>query len=567
MSNENDGKVVGKDFIRTRIDQQIKEGLDPSTIQTRFPPEPNGYLHIGHAKAICLDFGIAREYGGNCNLRFDDTNPVKEDTEYVEAIQNDVEWLGFHWKGEARYASDYFGQLYELAVELVEMGKAYVDSQSAEEIHANRGTLTEPGKNSPYRERGIGENLDLFKRMKDGEFPDGTHVLRAKIDMSSPNVIMRDPVLYRIRHAHHHRTGDQWCIYPMYDYTHCISDSIERVTHSLCSLEFENNRELYDWVLETLGLYPSKQTEFARLNINGTILSKRKLIQLVNQGHVKGWDDPRMPTLRGVRRRGFTPEALRDFCERIGVARANSRVDYGLLEFCVREHLNKVTPRLMAVLNPVKVTIENYPAGQVEWFEMPLNPEDEAPEGHQSSRKVPFSRELWLERDDFMENPPAKFHRLSPGKEVRLRYAYYITCKDVKKDAAGNITELVCTYDPASKGGGTPDGRKVKGTLHWVSAAHAVKAEARLYDRLFCKDDPEADLAEGETFLDNLNPESLVTVEAWLEPALAEYPVDSRVQFERLGYFRVDEDSTPERKVFNRIVGLRDTWAKVAAKN
>ncbi|MDR2893465.1 MAG: glutamine--tRNA ligase/YqeY domain fusion protein [Deltaproteobacteria bacterium] len=555
-------KTVGKDFIRNKIDLAIKDGLDPQSIQTRFPPEPNGYLHIGHAKSICLNFGIAKEYGGKCNLRFDDTNPVKEDTEYVDAIQEDVRWLGFEWNGEARYASDYFERLYELAEQLISMGKAYVDSQSAEEIQATRGTLTEPGKDSPYRERAVAESLDLFRRMKAGEFPDGALVLRAKIDMASPNVVMRDPVLYRIRHAHHHRTGDKWCIYPMYDFTHCISDSTEHVNYSLCSLEFENNRELYDWVLRTLGLFPSQQTEFARLNMNGTLLSKRKLIQLVTQKHVAGWDDPRLPTICGLRRRGYTPEAIRDFCERIGVSRANSRVEYSLLEFCVREHLNKIAPRLMAVLNPVKVIIENYPENQVDWFEMPLNPEDP----DQGSRKVPFCRELLIERDDFMENPPSKFHRLAPGKEVRLRYAYYLTCKEVQKDANGNIVALICTYDPESKGGGTPDGRKVKGTLHWVSARHAVKAEARLYDRLFTQDDPEEGLAEGQDFTTNLNPDSLSVAEAWMEPALAAYKPGDRVQFERLGYFSVDPDSTAERKIFNRIVGLKDTWAKIAAK-
>ncbi|MDL2307001.1 glutamine--tRNA ligase/YqeY domain fusion protein [Desulfovibrio sp. OttesenSCG-928-C06] len=562
MSNEAEIKSAGKDFIRNKIDNEIKNGLPQESIQTRFPPEPNGYLHIGHAKAICLNFGIAREYGGKCNLRFDDTNPVKESTEYVNAIEEDVRWLGFSWSGEERYTSSYFDRLYELAEELIQKGKAYVDSQSADEIHANRGTLTEPGKNSPYRERPVEENLDLFRRMKAGEFPDGAQVLRAKIDMSSPNVVMRDPVLYRIRHVHHHRTGDKWCIYPMYDYSHCISDSTEKVTHSLCSLEFDNNRELYDWVLQTLDLFPSHQTEFARLNINGTILSKRKLIQLVEQKHVSGWDDPRLPTIRGLRRRGYTPDSIREFCDRIGVSRANSMVDYSMLEFCVREHLNRISPRLMAVLNPIKITVENYPEGQVEWFEMPLNPEDES----QGSRQVPFSRELLIERDDFMLEPPSKFHRLAPGREVRLRYAYYITCKDVVRDADGNVTELICEYDPLSKGGGTPDGRKVKGTLHWVSAPHAVKAEVRLYDRLFSKDDPEEGLEPGQDFTASLNPDSLTIAEAHMEPALAGFDVDSRVQFERIGYFCVDKDSTAERKVFNRVVGLKDTWAKLAAK-
>lgn len=559
MSNEAESvKTPGKDFVRTMIDNQIKNGLNPAEIQTRFPPEPNGYLHLGHAKAICLDFGIAEEYGGKCNLRFDDTNPVKESTEYVNSIKEDVSWLGFKWSGEVRYASNYFERLYELAEELVKKGKAYVDSQSAEEIHAGRGTLTEPGTESPCRERSVEENLDLFHRMRAGEFADGAHVLRAKINMASPNIIMRDPVLYRIRHVHHHRTGDKWSIYPMYDFCHCISDSTEQVTHSLCSLEFENNRELYDWILEALGLFRSRQTEFARLNINGTILSKRKLIQLVTEKHVSGWDDPRLPTLRGLRRRGYTADAIREFCQRIGVARAESRVEYSMLEFCVREHLNRIAPRLMAILNPLKVTIENYPAGQVEWFDMPLNPEDDS----QGSRKVPFGRELYIEQEDFMQEPPSKFFRLAPGREVRLRYAYYITCKDVVRDSAGNVTELICTYDPESKGGGTPDGRKVKGTLHWVAASTAVKAEVRLYDRLFTTDDPE-DVAEGGSFLDNLNPDSLKVIEAIMEPALASYTEGSHVQFERIGYFCVDKDSSAERKVFNRVVSLKDTWAKV----
>jgi glutaminyl-tRNA synthetase len=554
---------IGRDFIRSKIDQEIKTAkLAPDQVQTRFPPEPNGYLHIGHAKSICLNFGIALEFGGKCNLRFDDTNPVKESTEYVEAIQEDVKWLGFAWNAEARYTSNYFDRLYEHAEALIKLGKAYVDSQTADEIHANRGTLTEPGKNSPFRERSPDENLDLFRRMRAGEFADGTQVLRAKIDMASPNVVMRDPVLYRIRHAHHHRTGDKWCIYPMYDYSHCISDSIERVTHSLCSLEFENNRELYDWILRTLGLFPSRQTEFARLNMNGALLSKRKLIQLVTQKHVNGWDDPRLPTIQGLRRRGYTPEAIRDFCERIGVARADSRVDFSMLEFCVREHLNRIAPRLMAVLKPIKITLENYPENQVEWFEMPLNPEDAS----QGSRKVPFSRNLLIEQDDFMLDPPGKFHRLAPGKEVRLRYAYYITCKDVIRDQQGNISELICVYDPASKGGNSPDGRKVKGTLHWVSASHALKSEVRLYGRLFAMDDPEEGLPAGKDFTANINPESLITTEAWLEPALAEYGVDSKVQFERLGYFCVDKDTRPGQQVFNRIVGLKDSWSKLQAK-
>lgn len=562
MSNEAENKPVGKDFIRSKIDQQIKEGLDPKSIQTRFPPEPNGYLHIGHAKAICLDFGIAEEYGGRCNLRFDDTNPVKESTEYVNAIEEDIRWLGFDWSGEIHYTSDNFDFLYAAAEKLILAGKAYVDSQSAEDIHKKRGSLTEPGENSPYRDRSVEENLDLFRRMRAGEFPDGAQVLRAKIDMASPNIVMRDPVLYRIRHVEHHRTGGKWVIYPMYDFSHCICDSLERVTHSLCSLEFENNRELYDWVLENLEMFPSRQTEFARLNINGTVLSKRKLIKLVSEGYVNGWDDPRLPTLRGLRRRGYTPEAVRDFTRRIGVSRADSRVEYGLLEFCVREHLNRVAPRLMAVLNPLKITIRNYPEGQVEWFEMPLNPEDPA----QGGRRVPFSRNLLIEREDFMEEPPKKFFRLAPGREVRLRYAYYVTCVEAIKDAAGNVVELICEYDPESRGGGTPDGRKVKGTLHWVSEGHSVPAEVRLYDRLFTQDDPD-DVPEGQSFLDVINPDSLTVGEARLEPALAEYrePGD-KVQFERLGYFCVDPDSTAEKPVFNRVVGLKDSWAKAQGK-
>jgi glutaminyl-tRNA synthetase len=556
-----DNASGGKDFIRARIDEQIRNGFDPSTLQTRFPPEPNGYLHIGHAKSICLNFGLAEEYGGRCNLRFDDTNPVKESSEYVKAIMEDVRWLGFSWGDRLFYTSDYFEVLYEAAEKLILDGKAYVDSQTQEEIRLSRGTLTEAGRESPYRGRSARENLDLFRRMRAGEFQDGAHVLRAKIDMASPNIIMRDPVLYRIRHVPHHRSGDRWVIYPMYDYSHCISDANERVTHSLCTLEFENNREIYDWLLENLGLFPSRQTEFARLNLSGTVLSKRKLIQLVSEGHVSGWDDPRLPTLRGLRRRGYTPEAIRDFCSRIGMARADSRVEYSLLEFCIREHLNRVAPRLMAVLHPLKVTIENYPEGLVEWFDLPLYPERAAG----GSRRTPFSRELFIEREDFMESPPAKFFRLAPGREVRLRYAYYITCVRVIRDAGGQVSELVCVYDPESRGGEAPDGRKVRSTLHWVSAPHCAKAEVRLYDRLFTLDDPD-DVPEGKTFLDAINPDSLKALEAALEPALAEYGADSRVQFERLGYFCVDKDSAPGRPVFNRIVELRDSWARIAGR-
>ena len=549
--------VVVKDFIRTMVERDLASGRRGAPLQTRFPPEPNGYLHLGHAKSICLNFGIAKEYGGKCNLRFDDTNPLKESQEYVDSIRKDVAWMGFTWTGE-HYASDYFEQLYTFAEQLISMGKAYVDSLTAEEIRAFRGTLTEPGKESPYRTRSVEENLDLFRRMRAGEFPDGSHVLRAKIDMASPNVIMRDPTLYRIRRATHHRTGDAWCIYPMYDYTHCISDSLECVTHSLCTLEFANNRELYNWVLATLGLYPSEQTEFARLNITRTVLSKRKLIQLVEERHVAGWDDPRMPTLSGLRRRGVPPEALRDFCQRIGVARAENTVEYGLLEFCIREQLNTTAPRAMAVLDPVKVVIENYPENGEEWFDLPLTPD--APE--KGVRRIPFSRELWIEREDFREDAPKKFFRLAPGKEVRLRCAYYVTCTRVEKDADGNIVTIFCTYDPASRGGGTPDNRKVKGTLHWVSARHARTAQVRLYDHLFLLDDPDA-VEAGKTFLDALNPDSLRQVTAYVDPSLRLLAPGEVVQFERLGYFCADLDSTPENPVFNRTATLKDTWAKL----
>ncbi len=560
-SPENAATASGLDFVRSIIAEDNRTGKHGGNVHTRFPPEPNGYLHIGHAKSICLNFGVASENGGMCNLRFDDTNPVKEDVEYVDSIQEDVHWLGFDWEDRLFYASDYFERLYALAEKLICMGKAYVDALSADEIREYRGTLTEPGRESPWRNRSIEENLDLFRRMRKGEFADGELVLRAKIDMASPNVIMRDPTLYRIRRARHHRTGDAWCIYPMYDFTHCISDSIEGITHSICTLEFENNRELYDWILDTLGLFHPQQIEFARLNLNYTVLSKRKLIQLVKEKHVSGWDDPRMPTLSGLRRRGCPPEAIRDFCSRIGVSKADSVVDIGLLEFCMREALNKTSPRVMAVLDPIKVVVENYPAGQVEWFDMPYQPEDES----KGTRKVPFTRELYIERDDFMEHPVKKFHRLAPGQEVRLRYAYYITCKDVVKDEAGNIVELRCEYDPQSKGGGTADGRKVKGTLHWVSAAHAIAAEVRLYDTLFTVENPNA-CAEGATFLDYLNPRSLVTVTGMLEPSLAAATPGTRVQFERLGYFCADPDSRPNAPVFNRTVSLKDSWAKIVKK-
>ncbi|WP_300808241.1 glutamine--tRNA ligase/YqeY domain fusion protein [uncultured Desulfovibrio sp.] len=549
------------DFVRARIMDDNASGRFNGQVHTRFPPEPNGYLHLGHAKSICLNFGVAREFGGLCNLRFDDTNPTKEDTEYVDSIREDVRWLGGDWGDREFYASNYFDRLYEYAEQLIKMGRAYVDDLSADEIREYRGTLTRPGKESPWRNRSVEENLDLFRRMKAGEFPDGAHVLRAKIDMASPNIIMRDPTLYRIRHAHHHRTGDTWCIYPMYDFTHCLSDSIEGITHSLCTLEFDNNRELYDWILDTLGLYHPQQIEFARLGLTHTVLSKRKLIQLVKEGHVRGWDDPRMPTLSGLRRRGVPPEALREFCSRIGVARTDSTVEYAMLEFCIRERLNAVAPRVMAVLDPLKVVIENYPEDQTETFEMPYHPEDAS----YGSRSVPFSRVLYIERDDFRLDPPKKFHRLAPGAEVRLRYAYFITCKDVVTDADGNVTELRCVYDPESKGGQSPDGRKVKGTIHWVSAAHAVPARVRLYEHLFAVENPNA-MPEGQTFLDALNPDSLREIDAYLEPALATAPVGQTVQFERLGYFCKDKDSTDALPVYNRTATLRDSWARQEKK-
>ena len=560
-AESNDNPKAGVDFIRARIMDDNASGRFGGQVHTRFPPEPNGYLHLGHAKSICLNFGVAREFGGMCNLRFDDTNPVKEDTEYVDSIREDVKWLGGEWDDREFYASNYFDKLYEYAEQLILKGKAYVDDLSADEIREYRGTLTRPGKESPCRNRSVEENLDLFRRMRAGEFADGEHVLRAKIDMASPNLVMRDPTLYRIRHAEHHRTGDKWCIYPMYDFTHCLSDSLEGITHSICTLEFENNRELYDWVLDALEVYHPQQIEFARLNLTHTVLSKRKLIQLVKGGFVRGWDDPRMPTICGMRRRGYTPEAIRDFCSRIGVARAENLVEYSLLEFCVREHLNAIAPRTMAVLDPIKVVIENYPEGQVEWFDMPFS-QDGSVEG---SRKVPFSRELYIERDDFREDPPKKFHRLFPGSEVRLRYAYYVTCKDVIKDADGNIVELRCTYDPESKGGATPDGRKIKGTIHWVSVPHAVSAEVRLYEHLFTSPTP-GNTPEGVEFTDLLNPDSMRVVTAQVEPALAEFPAGSRVQFERLGYFCVDPDSKPGAPVFNRTVTLKDSWAKIEGK-
>ena len=547
-------------FLEEIIENDLSSGKHKSVL-TRFPPEPNGYLHIGHAKSICLNFGLAKKYGGKTNLRFDDTNPVKEDTEYVDSIMEDVKWLGFEW-ANVFYASDYFDQLYLWAVEMIKKGLAYVDDQSLEEIRKNRGTVTVPGTNSPYRDRSVEENLDLFERMKNGEFADGSKVLRAKIDMAHPNMQFRDPIMYRILHAEHHRTGNKWNIYPMYDYAHGQSDSIENITHSICTLEFDIHRPLYDWFIEKLNIFPSHQYEFARLNINYTVMSKRKLLQLVKENHVSGWDDPRMPTICGFRRRGYTPEAIRNFCERIGVAKRDNVIDYSLLEFSLREHLNKVAPRMMAVLNPLKVVITNYPEGQVENLTAINNPEDESA----GTRQVPFSREIYIERDDFMENPPKKYFRLAPGQEVRLRYAYFIKCDEVIKDAEGNIVELRCSYDPASKGGNSPDGRKVKGTIHWVSAEHAIDAEVRLFDRLFSKENPE-EVEEGQTFLDNINPDSLQVLQhCKLEPELAKAKVMDKMQFERLGYFCVDKDSTPEHLVFNRACTLKDSWSKESKK-
>jgi glutaminyl-tRNA synthetase len=546
-------------FIRDKFIEDVRtKKFGDATIQTRFPPEPNGYLHIGHAKAICLDFGLADEFGGKTNLRFDDTNPEKEETEYVDSIMEDVRWLGFEWDG-LHYASDYFDQLYEWAVQLVRAGNAYVDDLSAEEMRQYRGSLTEPGKDSPYRNRSVEENLDLFQRMRAGEFPDGSRTLRAKIDMASPNLNMRDPVMYRILHAEHHRTGDKWCIYPMYDYAHGQSDSIERVTHSMCTLEFEDHRPLYNWFIQQLGIFPSEQTEFDRLNLTYTLLSKRRLLQLVQEGRVKAWDDPRMPTLSGIRRRGYTPEALRNFCAAVGVSKTSGKTELAMLEHFVREDLNRRAPRAMAVLRPLKVVIDNYPESQVEEFELVNNPEDPAA----GTRKVPFSRVLYVEQDDFRETPPKQYFRLSPGREVRLRGGYFITCTSVVKDAKGEIVEVHCTYDPATRGGNAPDGRKVKATIHWVSARHAANAEVRLYDNLFTSENPN-ETEEGQGFTANLNPHSLeVLTGCKLEPSLANAAAGSRYQFERLGYFCVDSDSTPGNPVFNRTVALRDTWARI----
>ena len=556
----------GSNFITTIIEADLKANKNDGRVATRFPPEPNGYLHIGHAKSICLNFGVANTYNGTCNLRFDDTNPAKEDVEYVDAIMADVRWMGFDWEDRLHYASDYFEALYAFALQLIASGRAYVDDLNADEIRAHRGTLTEAGTDSPWRNRPVDENLDLFRRMRAGEFEDGSRVLRAKIDMAHPNLLMRDPTLYRIRNTSHHRTGSTWCIYPMYDFTHCLSDSIEGITHSLCTLEFENNRALYDWVLDNVDApcHP-RQIEFARLNLSYTVLSKRKLIQLVDEGHVSGWDDPRLPTLCGLRRRGYTPAAVRNFCERIGLAKRDSVVDVALLEYSVREDLNRRAPRVMGVLRPLKVIIDNYPEDRVDELDAINNPEDPAA----GVRTIPFSREIYIERDDFMENPPKKFFRLGPGREVRLRYAFFITCTDVvKDDKTGEVIELHCTYDPATRGGDAPDGRKVKATLHWVSAAHAVEAQVRLYDRLFQKANPD-ERQDGKTFKDFINPNALEVLEACkLEPCLADVQPGYFCQFERLGYFCVDEkDSKPGALVFNRTVTLRDAWAKLQKKS
>jgi len=551
------------DFIREIIREDNRTGKHAGRVHTRFPPEPNGYLHIGHAKSICLNFGIAQEFGGLCNLRFDDTNPCKEEVEYVDSIMEDVRWLGFDWGDRLYYASDYFEQIYQWAVQLIKAGKAYVCDLSAEQVRAMRGTLTAPGANSPYRDRSVEENLDLFERMRAGEFPDGSRTLRAKIDMASPNLNLRDPVMYRILHAEHHRTGNRWCIYPTYDFTHGQSDSIERITHSICTLEFENHRPLYDWYIRELGIFAPRQIEFARLNLTYTVMSKRLLLELVKTKYVSGWDDPRMPTICGLRRRGYTPEAIRNFCATIGVSKVDSTVDIALLEHCLRVDLNKRAPRVMGVLRPLKVVIDNYPEGQVEEMEAVNNPEDAG----MGTRKVPFSRELWIEQDDFREVPPKKYHRLAPGQEVRLRYAYLVRCtRVVKNPQTGEVIEVHCTYDPATRGGNTPDGRKVKGTIHWVSAARAVRAEVRLYDHLFVKPDP-SDVPEGQDYKVNLNPNSLQRLtDCYVEPSLRDAPPGSRFQFERLGYFCVDSDSTPERPVFNRTVSLVDTWAKIEKK-
>ncbi len=551
------------DFIRTIVSEDVKAGAYEAKVHTRFPPEPNGYLHIGHAKSICLNFGIAGEFGGLCNLRFDDTNPAKEEVEYVESIKEDVKWLGFDWNDREYYASDYFEKLYQYAVGLIKKGKAYVCDLSPQETREHRGTLTGPGKESPCRNRSIEENIELFERMRKGEFPDGSRTLRAKIDMASGNINMRDPVIYRILHADHHRTGDNWRIYPMYDFAHGLSDSLEKITHSICTLEFEDHRPLYDWFLDELGVHHPRQIEFARLNLGHTVLSKRKLIQLVAEGHVSGWDDPRMPTISGLRRRGYTPEAIRNFCDRIGVAKRAGTVDMALLEYCIREDLNKRAPRVMAVLNPLKVVIENYPEGLAEELEAVNNPEDPG----MGTRNVPFSRVLYIERDDFREDPPKQFYRLAPGREVRLRYAYFIKCTGVvKDDKTGEVTELRCAYDPQTRGGDAPDGRKVKATLHWVSAAHALEAEVRLYNSFFTKENPD-ETEEGKTFKDYINPESLVILKSCrVEPGLLGATAGNGYQFERQGYFCADPDSSSGKPVFNRTVTLKDAWVKISKK-
>ena len=555
--------VAPTDFIRSIVEEDLRTGKFAGRVQTRFPPEPNGYLHIGHAKAISIDFGIAQDYGGQCNLRFDDTNPVKEEEEFVDAIQNDIRWLGYDWGDRLFYASDYFEQLYQWAVQLIKDGQAYVDSLSPDQVKEHRGAFGTPGVESPYRNRSVAENLDLFERMRAGEFPDGAHVLRARIDMTSGNMNLRDPVMYRILHATHHRTGDAWCIYPMYDFAHGQSDSIERVTYSLCDVAYEEHRPLYDWFLDQLGIFHPQQLEFARLNLTHTILSKRYLARLVREGHVRGWDDPRMPTLAGLRRRGYTPEAIRDFMNRVGVAKSPTTVEIALLEHCLRQDLNLRAPRVMAVLDPLRVVIENYPADLVEEVAAENNPEDPG----MGSRRLPFSRVLYIERDDFREAPPKKWFRLSPGAEVRLKHAYFITCREVVKDESGEVVELRCTYDPESRGGSTPDGRRVKGTLHWVSAGHAAPAEVRMYDHLFVKPDP-SDVPEGQDFTANLNPNSLQVLTGCLvEPGLAGQAPGSRYQFLRQGYYCLDPDSTPEKLVFNQSVTLRDSWAKIEKAN
>ena len=548
-----------KNFIEVFIDEDLAEGKNENRVHTRFPPEPNGYLHIGHAKSICLNFGLAEKYGGKCNLRFDDTNPVKEDVEYVESIQEDVRWLGFDWEDRLYYASDYFGKLYDFAIKLIQDGKAYVDDQSVDAISEQRGTPSKPGLESPCRARKVEENLKLLEKMKNGDFDEGSHVLRAKIDMSSPNMHMRDPVLYRIKHAEHHRTGDQWCIYPMYDFAHGQSDFFEGITHSICTLEFENHRPLYDWFLDQLveDDYRPRQIEFARLNLTYTVMSKRKLLQLVEEGLVNGWDDPRMPTVSGLRRRGYTPESIRNFADTIGVTKFDGIIDVGLLEFSLREDLNKKAPRVMGVLHPLKIVITNYPEDQEEWMETINNPEDES----MGSREIPFSREVYIEQDDFMEDPPKKFFRLAPGREVRLKSAYIIQCEKVIKDNNGNITELHCSYDPETRSGGPQSNRKVKGTLHWVSAKYAIPAEVRLYDRLFNTEIPD-EAPEGEDFRSNLNPDSLEMVNAYVEPGLKTFSPGDKFQFQRLGYFCLDKDSTPDNLLINRTVPLRDSWAK-----